>query len=599
MAIRLLPDALINQIAAGEVVERPASVVKELCENALDAGARSLRVELSEGGLSLIQVADDGCGMGREDALSALARHATSKLVDAEGLLSIATMGFRGEAIPAIASVSRFTMTTRDERSPFATRIAVEGGRVESVEEAGAPVGTTIRVADLFFNTPARRKFLKRAETESGHAAEAVVRLALARPDVAFSLTSGGRQSFAAAADARDPRERIAAALGAELFEHLLPLDERRGELRVAGYVASPEYTLGTARGIYTFVNGRYVRDRALIAAVQRAYADVLMPGRQPVVVLDLRMPYALVDVNVHPQKLEVRFAESRRVFEAIHSAIQRRLGASPWLGAQAQRAPEQGQERVGGLPPSPVERALAFAPGLSQPYPPAAPTLDAGNCIAEEGALAREEQPRFAPRAPGVIGFYGSLRVIGQFARTYLLCEGAGPRLLIVDQHAAHERLKFHALREAYRARAPQRQSFLFPLSVELPPAEARALTARLEEVRRMGFELEPFGGNAFALHAVPAPLVGGEHRKLLLELAGELLQVEEGRALDEAMEEVLATMACHSAVRAHHTLSNEEAYALLAQLDGIDFATRCPHGRPIAMELTLDALEREVGRR
>ncbi len=597
--IHLLPEHLVNQIAAGEVVERPASVLKELCENSLDAGATAIKVELLEGGLRKLVVADDGCGMSPEDARSCLERHATSKLTDAEGLKRIATMGFRGEAVPAIASVSRFTLTTREQTSDAATRIVINGGRVDSSDEVGAPAGTTIVVEDLFFNTPARRKFMKRPETEAGHASEALIRLMLARPDVGFTLVSGGRQSLSSPAAPKDPRERIAAALGTEVFEHLVPLNQTINGLAITGHVASPDFSLSNSRGIYTFINQRFVRDRGLIAAVQRAFADMLPPGRQPAAVLFLAIPFEEVDVNVHPQKLEVRFADSRRVFEAVYGAIQTALRKSPWLASR----PKESDLRTGESSPAYPQRPTAPTPFSFSFKPGPMPAPTDGQARPSDGMALYQPLPEGeAPQPPATAqnqGYFHSLRVVGQFARTYLVCEAPGPSLVVVDQHAAHERLKFHQLREAFRARKPQVQAFLFPASVELPLAQARVLADHLDEVKSMGFELEPFGGTSFALQAVPAPLVGCDYKALLGDLASELMQVERGRAFDQAMDDVLATMACHAAVRAHQTLSPEEARALLDALDGIDFSTRCPHGRPVAAEIPLAQLEREVQRR
>ncbi|MGC4115521.1 MAG: DNA mismatch repair endonuclease MutL [Myxococcales bacterium] len=602
--IQVLSDHLINQIAAGEVVERPASVVKELCENSLDAEAKAIKVELLDGGLRKILVADDGIGMTGEDAQACLGRHATSKLVDAEGLKKIATMGFRGEAVPAIASVSRFTLTTRERTAEAATKVVVEGGKIDRVEEIGAPAGTSVLVEDLFFNTPARRKFLKRAETEAGHASEAVIRLALARHDVGFTLVSGGKQSFSAPAAPKDPKERIAAALGSDVFPHLVEVDHRLNAMRVTGFVASPDYTLSTARGIYTFVNGRYVRDRGLIAAIQRAFSDAMMPGRQPAAVLYLEMPFEDVDVNVHPQKLEVRFADSRSTFDVIFHAVQLALRRSPWLTQGAQARAEQAQA---GGEPSPAlglaagtaEHAGGYGP-MARPIVPTSLPMRFGGVPVAAIAESWQYQPGPA-RADDIppAGFFHNLRVIGQFARTYLVCEAPGPQLVVIDQHAAHERLRFHQLREAFRARKPQLQSFLFPATVEMPLAEARVLADHLDEVKQVGFDCEPFGGTTFALKSVPAPLVGCDYRQLLTDLASELMQVEKGRAFESAMEEVLATMACHSAVRAHQSLSTEEARALLDALDAIDFNTRCPHGRPVAAQMPLAKLEKRVERR
>lgn len=642
--VQRLSETLINQIAAGEVVERPASVAKELCENAIDAGARAITVDVTEGGTRRIVVSDDGCGMSPEDARACLERHATSKLREEVGLKHIGTLGFRGEAIPAIASVSRFSLTTclnpaaarvrasweegggasggggRAASAASGTRLLVEGGRLVSAEEVGAPPGTRIEVADLFFNTPARRKFLKRASTEATHLIEAVTRLALARPEIAFRLVSNGREVFSAPAALRDERERMAIALGPEAFGHLVPVALSRGQVRVRGQITSPDHTLSTSRGIYTFVNGRFVRDRGLIAVIQRAYADVTMPGRNPAAVLFIDLPLEEVDINVHPQKLEVRFADAQAVTGCVYRAVQEALRPSPWLtpssdvgtptigeaspayaGAPGEAAPSLAPEAIWGKAPD-AARAGAGAASLPRhsyasiplsfrPRPGVVSTpLSAPALAVDDGGM---DSPATAT------GFFRSLRIIGQFAATYLVCEAPGPTLVVIDQHAAHERVRFHALREAFRAKKPQRQPFLIPATIELSAAEASALAEHSDALSDVGFELEPFGGNAIALKAVPAQIVGGDHRQLLADLAGELLQVGKGRAFDEAMDHALATMACHSAVRAHQTLAPEELRALLDALDAVDFNTRCPHGRPVAAQIGLPDLEKEVARR
>lgn len=658
--VQRLSETLINQIAAGEVVERPASVAKELCENAIDAGARAITVEIAEGGTRRIVVSDDGCGMSPEDAKACLERHATSKLREEAGLKRIGTLGFRGEAIPAIASVSRFSLTTclnpaaarvraswetnrerqrGDEGLPIRAgdkapgkaksgmRVIVEGGRLVKVEEVGAPPGTRIEVADLFFNTPARRKFLKRASTEATHLIEAVTRLALARPEIAFRLINNGRLVFSAPAVRRDVRERMAIALGAEAAEHLLPLDLKRGHVRVHGQITSPDHTLSTTRGVYTFVNGRFVRDRGLIAVIQRAYADVTMPGRNPAAVIFIELPLEEVDINVHPQKLEVRFADAQAVTGTVFRAVQEALRPSPWLAGQAEVKNELGEpsanyalatptaepalspEAIWGKSPDAQDRSVPLVrhsyASIPLSFRPRPGVVIAPQSAPAEASIARTANADSAPQRPGEVakaetgGFFRSLTVIGQFAATYVVCEAPGPRLVVIDQHAAHERVRFHALREAFRARKPVAQPFLIPTTIELSAAEASALAEHAESLRDVGFDLEPFGGNAIALKAVPSQLVDGDHRQLLADLAGELLQVGKGRAFDEAMDHALATMACHSAVRAHQALSHEELRALLDALDGVDFNTRCPHGRPIAAQIGIPDLEKEVARR
>jgi DNA mismatch repair protein MutL len=595
--IQVLPPGLVNQIAAGEVVERPASVVKELLENALDAGARSIQVDLEDGGLTLVRVADDGSGMEREDALLSLERHATSKLRDAGGLATIATMGFRGEAIPAIASVCRMRIDTCPDGPPgsvVGTRIALEGGRVEAVEEVARARGTTVEVRDLFFNTPARRKFMRSAPAESGHASEAVVRVALARPDVGFTLRSGGRAAIATAAGA-SPEERAAIALGREAARRLIRVDGERGGVRVHGVVTSPDHSAATARGLYLFVNGRFIRDRAIAYGVVRAYAGSLPAGRQPAGVLFLELPLDRVDVNVHPQKLEVRFQDARAATDAVHHAVNEALRPSPWLRHRAPApgeevvslAAEPGVDDVAAVLSVARERAAERARGLL-PFPAPAGPGHAPAAPASPGSMAAQ--------APG---YFGSMRFVGQHARTYLVCEAPGGALVVIDQHASHERLLFHHLREALRGRQLEVQPFLVPPVVTLPPAAARAVEGAVRELASVGLEVEPFGGDAFAVKSAPALLGGAAMGPLLADLAEQVEEAERGSAVGEALEGLLATMACHAAVRANQDLTRDEARALLDGLDAIDFKARCPHGRPVVVELPLAELERRVGRR
>jgi DNA mismatch repair protein MutL len=594
--IHVLPPGLVNQIAAGEVVERPASVVKELVENALDAGARAIAIDIEEGGLALVRVADDGSGMDREDARLALERHATSKLRDAEGLSAIATMGFRGEALPAIASVSRFRLDTAAGDDGAGTRVVIEGGAVREAGDAARPRGTTVEVRDLFFNTPARRKFMRAAPTEAGHVTEAVVRLALARPDVGFTLRSGGRAVLGARAG-DGLAERAAQALGREAHRHLVPVDAARGEVRVHGVVCSPDHSEATARALYLFVNGRWVRDRGAAHAVLRGFAGSLPAGRHPAGVLFVELPLSRVDVNVHPQKHEVRFAEAREVYDAVFHAIAATLRTAPWLGrggraeAAAGASPGAGE---GPHAPVAAEEAGAFLAWARASHPPlSSETFDFRMRPSDFGTAPPAPEPARTP------AYFGSLRYVGQHARTYLLCEAPGGTLVVVDQHASHERLLFHRLREAFRSRALPVQPFLLPQVVALPAAAARVLEGSVDELRRVGLEVEPFGGDSFAVKGAPAALGGADMEALLGDLASQLAEVERGSALDEAYHDLLATMACHSAVRANQDLSPEEARALLDGLDAIDFKARCPHGRPVVLELPLAELERRVGRR
>jgi DNA mismatch repair protein MutL len=600
--IQVLPPGLVNQIAAGEVVERPASVVKELVENALDAGSRQIQVDLEEGGLALVRVVDDGCGMAPDDALIALERHATSKLKDAEGLTAIMTMGFRGEALPAIASVARMRIDTCDGAGGMpGTRLLLEGGRVVEHGPIARPQGTTIEVRDLFFNTPARRKFMRAPPSETGHSSEAVLRLALAHPEVGFTLRSSGRVLLGSPAGTA-AADRAAAAVGREAAAHLMPVDGTRADVRVHGLVTSPDHAEATARALYLYVNGRFVRDRAANHAVFRAYVGSLPQGRFPAGVLFIELPPDRVDVNVHPQKLEVRFAESRAVYDALFHAVAGALRTAPWLQHGRQAVPPGASagsslDDVGQAPPAEVASVLAEA--AAQYRAPAPPLLPGANASFSFPMPAQETPVPVASEPPAAAGYFGALRYIGQHARTYLLCEAPGGGLVIIDQHASHERLLFHRLREAFRARKLQMQPLLIPQIVTLPPGPARAVEGAIEELRTLGLEVEPFGGDAFAVKGAPAALGGADLGRLLSDMAQQVEQLDRGSALDDAFHDLLATMACHSAVRAHQDLGAEEARALLDGLDAIDFKARCPHGRPVVFELSLLDLEKRVGRR
>jgi len=584
--IHRLPETLVNQIAAGEVVERPASVVKELCENALDAGARNLEILIEEGGTRLIEVRDDGVGMTPEDASLSIERHATSKLRDEAQLSAISTLGFRGEALPAIASVSHFTLTTRTKGAPSAARLKGDGGTFERLEEVGAPEGTRVSVADLFFNTPARRKFLKKPATEAAQVTDVVMRLSLSRPEVGFQLTQNGRRSMAIAAET-PLRDRVALALGRETFEQLVAVDGSRGQVRVTGFCGSPDVSAATSQKIQLFVNGRAVRDRSLQHAVARSYANLLPPGRYPVAVLFLALPLDRVDVNVHPQKSEVRFADPREAYEAILFSIGSALRPAPWLTASAE------------APAVPFD-ARAFDPqawGRAALLGDAAGPWASGAVTDDAAAQAPSGLGRRSPLL-GPTGYFESLRYLGQLADTYLVCEGADGALVVLDQHAAHERVLFEELRAARRGRELASQRLLVPAVIELGPVQAAAVAAHRERLLALGFEVEPFGGESFSVAAVPAVLVRAKLVPLLTDLAEQLAQVESTDAAQDAENDVLATMACHAAIRAGDAIGPEEVRALFRSLDSIDFKVRCPHGRPVVTSLTRAELERRVER-
>ena len=611
--VRVLPPEVADKIAAGEVVERPASVVKELVENSLDAGARQIRIELEDAGIGLIAVVDDGEGMTADDAVRAFARHATSKVTCVDDLFRITTLGFRGEALASIAAVSTSTMTTRRPGDLSGTQVLVRGGTIIEVRAAGAPAGTRIEVVDLFGNTPARRKFLKTPATEVGHASELVTRTALAFPRVGFLLRHGSRTLLDYPAVADDV-ERVAQVYGRERAAAMLPFHGRAAVGTIRGWLSGSHLTLPSARQIFTYVNGRYVRDKLVSHALVAGYSTLLMHGRYPAAVVFIDVLPEEVDVNVHPAKSEVRFRRGGAVHDLITRSVMERLRAhTPPVGAgvsAATQAPAAAEDAAAQM--SIVLRtARPTAPLRIVPMVPAAPVghpLQAPSAPVSPRAVDALEAPvsfirpttvsphaqhgsTASPTAPA--GFFASLRVIGQVFEGYLVCEGA-ESLLVIDQHAAHERVTFERLRHAYADGGVARQRLLVPTVVDVGAQAAPLLAERLVDLENLGFELEPFGGSSFAVRAVPALLGDGDPATLVRDLAEEITEVGRSRRLTEAAESVLARLACHSAVRVGQSLGPDQIRALLAAMDNVDFAGNCPHGRPAYITLPRGDLER-----
>jgi len=588
--IERLASSVVDQIAAGEVVERPASVVKELVENAVDAGAARIRIELRGGGRDLVAVSDDGLGMTAEEASLALERHATSKLRALEDLLGIASFGFRGEALPAIASVSRFRLRTRARGTDAGVEIDVHGGVLSGERACGTAEGTRIEVAELFANVPARRKFLKSATTEWGHVSDWLARAALALPQIHFDVAREDHAAFSWPA-VSDPVERIAAVLGEDDAAALVSAEHAAGDLALRAFVSRPEVHRATGSGIHLFVNGRPVRDRLLRHALLQVYRDVLPRGRFPSAVLFLRVAPGGVDVNVHPAKWEVRFADPQAVYRLVEHTLQGALARRSWLGgAAATTSGESPPRREGGLfaewvsEPSVGDWAFAGAREAAQDLTAAA-ERDAGF----PGAPARPSAPRFR-----------ELRVVGQLLGTYVLLE-ARDGLLLVDQHAAHERVLYERLRAGWLAGKLPRQALLVPASYELPPAEVAACDRNADWLAQLGFEVEAFGERSVVLRAVPELFAGCDAQPLLRELAQQLAREGgEGRSARplDAADRFFATVACHAARRAGDVLPLEELRRLVAELDAIPWAPTCPHGRPVAIPLALSEIERRFGR-
>lgn len=620
--IKLLPEAVANQIAAGEVVDRPASVVKELLENSLDAGAGRISVEVEQGGKRMIRVSDDGGGMSREDALLCLERHATSKIRVSADLFAIHTLGFRGEALPSIASVSELTLVTREEGAGSGVRIQVEAGVIKSVTEVGVPRGAELTVRRLFYNVPARRKFLKNVDTEMGHITTLMGNLALARPDAHFSLQHDGRVLSDLPASP-DLSGRLRHALGADALAQLVPVArtfeiEASVPLRVHGFVSAPSYHRSSTRSLHVFVNRRFVRDRLINHAVFEAYRTLLPKGRYPLVVLFLDLSADAVDVNVHPAKHEIRFRDPAAVHQAVLDALTDALKIADRAGGLPAAGRSVSLPFRGTSPPLEVEpleserdpEASATLAGVAdalkryhekmereKSFFPDQRTLErSGQSWPRPSGRGEAEEALPSPRPDGTGLRFSELRVIGQVAGTYILAE-APDSLVVIDQHAAHERIMFERLMKEYQDQAVARQPLLFPLTLDLTYEEARRVEAHAETLQRLGLEVEPFGGNTVAIQSVPALLVGADPGRLLLELVDRL--AEAGKApLQERLNELFAVMACHSVVRANRTLSVAEMEALLRGMDEAAFPGHCPHGRDVVIRLRIRELAKWFGR-
>jgi DNA mismatch repair protein MutL len=567
-AIRVLPDLLISQIAAGEVVERPASVLKELLENSLDAGARAVTVTLDEGGARRIQVDDDGAGIEAADLPLALARHATSKIASLEDLEAVGTLGFRGEALASIASVSRLAITTRRADAAHASALQAEGGSVGEVGPAARAPGTTVSVADLYFNTPARRKFLRTEPTEFGHCDEVFRRIALAKPEVALTLKHNGRVSRHLRAQPLS--ERIAAVLGGDTLEGSLPVDARSGSLRLTGLAGSPHAARARADGQYFFVNGRFVRDRLLSHAAREAYAGLLHGDRQPAYVLFLECDPRAVDVNVHPAKTEVRFRDSRAIHQFVLHALQRALSPS---AAEAPVAYAAVNER-GTFFPS-VQPALH----IEQPRQ------------AYQSFVASALQTREAPvrtEAQHPLGY-----ALAQLHGVYILAQNEAG-LVLVDMHAAHERIVMEKLKKSLDAGAVQRQALLVPAVFRAEALEVATAEENAAALEQIGLELTPAGPGELAVRAAPSALASGDVAALARDVLGEIREFGATQVLSDRQNELLATMACHAAVRANRTLTLPEMNALLREMEETERSGSCNHGRPTWYQLTLADLDR-----
>ena len=570
--IHILSDEMASRIAAGEVVERPASVVKELIENSLDAGATEISVSIEKSGTALIRVTDNGEGMGPEDLALAVERHATSKLRTEEDLFRVATLGFRGEALPSIGSVARMEITSRPPDGETGYRIRVEGGKKDAPFIVGSSVGTSVEIKEIFFNTPARRKFLKSPATELSHICDAVNRMALAHPEVHFRLSHDGRM-IADYVTVSERVDRLHQVLGREIARDLTPFSSVRGRPAISGYVSSAPASFPNTRYLMTFVNRRFVRDKVVTHAVLQGYETLLMKGQYPAAIVFLEVPCAEVDVNVHPAKYEVRFRRPSDVHEAVAETIRQALR----------------QEAKG-----PPARALAMAsPAFAGVMEAPLPYM--GTPLPQDKPYVKAEIfPMAANHAESMReGFFSSMDILGQILGCYLVCSSSRG-LALLDQHAAHERVAFEKLRQQLNAGTVQKQNLLIPQTIELTAGELMLLEQKLPTLERFGFILEPFGPGSYAITSVPALLPEGDYRQIVQQMVAELAELEDSEKLRQHLEERLATIACHSVIRANRQLEMTEMRALLRELDQVEFATQCPHGRPVLLEFSRDDLEK-----
>jgi DNA mismatch repair protein MutL len=646
--IHVLSEAVANKIAAGEVVERPASVVKELLENALDAAATRIRIQVEAGGKRLIQITDNGCGMVRDDALLAFERHATSKLKNAEDLLSVATLGFRGEALPSIASVSRLRLETCAPDEPSGTVVEINGGKIFKVEEAGLPLGTSISVRDLFFNTPARKKFLKAESTELSHIASLVTHYALAHPDKHFELHTA-TNALLVATPVVGHAERLYQVFGKDVLEQLLPIaallpleriglpqpppwrrnqeDEpapQPGEVRVHGFVSKPEIQKLNRNSIYIFVNGRLIRDRLVQHAIIESYRNILPPTVFPVILLFLEMPSQEVDVNVHPSKTEVRFRQQTILHDFVRDSIRAVLmkarpvpqfvseiyahpTASPSLSPSAHMDDGSGPWRPlddpsGGAGfrlqapvPAPVTERLQFQGGIAVEANAAVSLARAPEIVPDHGcAPAFADDPEISSQLSPSLA---SLKPLGQIRESFILAvnpEG----LWIIDQHVAHERVLFEKILKQRAAQGVESQRLLMPLILELTPAQQAVFAEISDELQHNGFEVEPFGTRSVAVKVSPAGVDATQVEHMLHELLEQLAREDQKMNLDTVRARIAASIACHAAIKVNMPLEQNKMEWLLAELAKADFPFSCPHGRPVVLRYSMKDIQKAFKR-
>jgi len=622
--VKILPEILSNQIAAGEVVQRPSSVVKELVENSIDAGSKSITIEIVKGGKSLIRVSDDGCGLARDDALLSIERYATSKIFKKEDLFSISTMGFRGEALPSIASISKFCLVTRTKDSDIGTRIEIMGGKIRDVSDAGAPAGTMVEVKNLFFNTPARKKFLKTDNTETSHVIDAISGMALGNPGIQIRLFLNNRlhKSFSSSDDLF---ARSVNVLGKDTADKLYRLDFTTPSLHIHGLCSNPLVTRSTSSKIFLFVNNRLVYDRGFISAIFRGYRQRIMKGRFPLGVFFIDIAFDQVDVNVHPSKREIKFFNAQKVYVSVSQTIENRLSREQQnvtAYSKVRTIPEERFEYVDNTlkvdPPAP-DHTQFDQTGSEQTAPEQTnrveePVTDWQSTFEPDVSSPVLQTPIPAPQTshstshnspltfhPSQLKFYGSnlksqisnLTILGQTMGTYIMVESQNT-LMLVDQHAAHERIVYEKLKKRYKSLNVQSQNLVVPETLELNFKEADHLLKIVDDLKAIGMVIEPFGDTTFVIKSVPSIIDEKEIKPVILEILENSLNRKDKFSQHEWLDQCLILMACHSSVRANATLNQKEIQQLFFDLENCENSRHCPHGRPIIVILTKKQIEK-----
>ncbi|MBN1474410.1 MAG: DNA mismatch repair endonuclease MutL [Syntrophaceae bacterium] len=592
--IVVLPADIASKIAAGEVVERPASIVKELMENSIDAGAKSISIELERGGCESIKIIDDGSGIDTQDVALVFERHATSKISKFEDIYQVSSFGFRGEAMPSIASVARVELLTRLKGSKEGTKAIVEAGNVKEITPAGCPEGTQIFISNIFAHIPARKKFLKKEATEQSLCMDTITRLALAHPEIRFRAQVNSKEIFAAPkTDAFN--QRIAAVMGMDFSASCIPVSGEKEDIKLTGFISHPEFTRSNSKNIYFYVNKRFIRDNSLIHAVLSAYRQIIPPRRYPAGVFFIELPTQDVDVNVHPAKLEVRFKNSRDVYDLVSQAIARQLAqaASTKEGSFVYRlTPRKDESSVN---PARIHQSYADKPASLFRGQMFAREIFKDASIIAEAKMTIEAQN--AGKQDGKQITFSGLNYLGQFAGTYLVFSGEDGMLLI-DQHAAHERIILERLKETGQQKISSQQ-LLMPEIVSLPPQEIALFAGYLELLTQIGLEAEVFGKDALAIKAMPAILTGAQAKEIIMDIADKLKDQNQSSSLQGKKEEIYASLACHAAIKANQILSFDEVAKLCRDLENTPFNTTCPHGRPISIKFSLSEVERMFKRK